>query len=148
MTLLPKCTCPRNSFDVAEDCPLHGFRKGDNDADPFDGPTDVIPMPELPLPGPPPLPKPGMTDPLSDKEIQELLSATLHGPLPHRTMMRVFATIALVPGLRANQRLPPDICPDCHEDRNELQAGDENGGTECPPCQMFAAQLTAMRNRK
>lgn len=110
MTLLPKCTCPRDSFEVAEDCPLHGFREADNRADPNepdDGPTDLIPRPDLPLPKPPPLPKPGHMDPFTDDEIHELLTITLHGPLPHRTMLRVYATLALVPGLRANQ-LPPE----------------------------------------
>ena len=39
--------------------------------------------------------------PFTDDEINDLLSATLHGPLPHATMLRVFATLAEVPGLRA-----------------------------------------------
>lgn len=39
-------------------------------------------------------------EPLTDDEIRELLSATLHGPLPTATMHRVFATLADVPRLR------------------------------------------------
>ena len=32
--------------------------------------------------------------PLTEEEIQEILGATLHGPLPTKTMHRVFATLA------------------------------------------------------
>lgn len=42
--------------------------------------------------------------PLADDEIRDLLSATLHGPLPVATMSRVFATIAQVPEMRAAVR--------------------------------------------
>lgn len=53
--------------------------------------------------GPPPLepaegPDPRM--PLTNEEIRDLLGATLHGPLPSRTMSRMFATISEVPELR------------------------------------------------
>jgi len=46
-----------------------------------------------------------MTDPrqpLTDDEIDDLLTSTLHGPLPNLTMSRVLATVAEVPGLRAD----------------------------------------------
>ena len=39
--------------------------------------------------------------PLTDDEIHDLLTRTLHGPLPQKTMTRVMATLAEVPGLRA-----------------------------------------------
>lgn len=39
--------------------------------------------------------------PLTDDEINDLLTVTLHGPLPAPTMSRVFATLAEVPELRA-----------------------------------------------
>jgi len=39
--------------------------------------------------------------PLTDDEIHDLLTLTLHAPLPQKTMTRVMATLAEVPGLRA-----------------------------------------------
>ena len=46
-----------------------------------------------------------LLEPMSDEEIRELLGATLHGALPHETMMRVLATLAIVPELRRH----PDV---------------------------------------
>lgn len=42
--------------------------------------------------------------PLSDREIDDLLGATLHGPLPMDTMSRVFATLAELRTIRSRQR--------------------------------------------
>jgi len=39
--------------------------------------------------------------PFTNDEIKDLLSATLHGPLPQKTVRRLMATVADVPGLRA-----------------------------------------------
>ena len=54
--------------------------------------------------------------PLTDAEIRDLLSQTLHGPLlhaplPHVTMQRVFATLAEVPELRAANWRPIETAP-------------------------------------
>lgn len=43
--------------------------------------------------------------PLSDQEINNLLTSTLHGPLPKETLQRVFATLAEVPALRKSDEL-------------------------------------------
>lgn len=43
--------------------------------------------------------------PLTDKEIHDLLSETMHGPPPHKTLMRIYATLAEVPTLRASVNL-------------------------------------------
>lgn len=39
-------------------------------------------------------------DSLTNAEIYELLTSTLHGPLPKETMQRIYTTLATVPGLR------------------------------------------------
>jgi hypothetical protein len=52
-----------------------------------------------------------MNKPMANEEIRELLTMTLHGPLPTRTMYRVFATLAEVQEIRAeNERLRDLIC--------------------------------------
>ena len=38
--------------------------------------------------------KSGHMDPMTPKEVIELLKSTLHGPLPHDTQQRLFATLA------------------------------------------------------
>lgn len=90
-----ECTCGDDDR-FREPCPIHAREVTD------DSPTDLMPRPDLPLPAPPSVPK--MTDPLTDEEIYDLLTATLHGSLPKQTMMRVFATLGEVPGLRAKAR--------------------------------------------
>jgi len=60
---------------------------------------------------PEPAPERDSREPLSDDEIRELLTSTLHGSLPRPTMLRVFATLAEVPSLRqAAARLREELC--------------------------------------
>ena len=64
-------------------------------------------------------------EPMSDDELHELLNATLHGPLPFDTAMRVLATLGKLQKENAelSQRIMDleeelghvnaDMCPDC-----------------------------------
>lgn len=36
-----------------------------------------------------------MLKPMSVEEVRDLLTSTLHGPLPHKTFMRIFATLSV-----------------------------------------------------
>lgn len=40
-----------------------------------------------------------MMKPLSIQEVRELLTSTLHGAPPHKTLMRIFATLAVLSSL-------------------------------------------------
>ena len=53
--------------------------------------------------------------PLTDEEIHELLTATLHGPLPQAMVHRILNTLAEIPALRA------DRCPCCKFTFDELR---------------------------
>ena len=74
-----------------------------------------------------------MSTPLSNDAIRELLSATLHGPLPAATMQRVFSTLAEVETLRT-------FLADTTEDMECLDGCDSYGHEEdCPVVNPFAA---------
>lgn len=58
---------------------------------------------------------------LTNEEIRELLTSTLHGPLPKATMQKIFTTLALVPGLRmAVERLEREQREDLLRDTGAL----------------------------
>lgn len=46
-----------------------------------------------------------MMKPLSTDEVRNLLTSTLHGSPPHKTLMRIFATLAAWSSLEENERV-------------------------------------------